>query len=557
MTPTETTSLLEVENLTVAFEETDTVVLSDLNFTLHRNEILGVVGETGSGKSMLARALINLLPSGGRVVRGDVRFRGRSIFAMSPKEQRKLRGGRIALIATNAKALLDPVSPVGGQLAEVMRAHCAISKNAALRASVELLNGVGIVDPERCALAYPHQLSGGMAQRVVIAMALIAGPEVLLADDATLGLDATIQVQVLDLLAKRSRKLGLATLLITHDLGIVAHYCDRVAIMRQGRIVELSPVARFLNEPQEEESVALLQAAKARPALSSTGSDSGILPLGMSVKPLIEVDGLVKHFPIRGTREVVRAVDGVSFSIQSGNTLALVGESGSGKTTVGLCLVRLLAPDNGIVRFDGEDIIGKRECEFRQLRRRIQMVLQEPYITLNPRWRVEDLIAEPLQLEPDLRRKDRPNRIRELLAMVHLPASLASAFPHQLTAGEQKRVGIARALATSPDFVVFDEPTTALDIRVRAQIIDVIRELQAGIGLTALFITHDLNSVRSLAQFVAVMRLGKIVEYGPAEAIFLQPQHPYTRTLLSAELPIEAGDERLAHLHGPASAIGE
>jgi ABC-type glutathione transport system ATPase component len=554
VTPAESSPLLAVEGLSVAFQGGSAPVLSELNFSLHRNELLGVVGETGSGKSILARALINVLPSGGHIVGGDVKLDGRSIFGLSPKEQRELRGGRIALIGTNAKALLDPVRPVGAQVAAVMRAHRSMSKKAAWRAAVELFDSVGIVDPERRALAYPHQLSGGMAQRVVIAMALIAGPEVLLADDATLGLDATIQVQVLDLLVKRSRELGLGTLLITHDLGIVAHYCDRVAIMRHGRIVELSPVARFLDRPQEEESAALLQAAKARPSLSSIGP--GAVPSKSGFKPLVEVSGLIKHFPIQGTRDVVRAVDDVSFSIAGGDTLALVGESGSGKTTVGQCLVRLLAPDGGRVLFDGDDISCKNQREFRPMRRRIQMVLQEPYATFNPRWRVGDLIAEPLQLVPELDRGDWTKRIRESLAMVHLPTSLANAFPHQLTAGEQKRVGIARALATNPDFVVFDEPTTALDIRVRAQIIDVIRELQARVGLTALFITHDLNSVRSLAHFVAVMRLGKIVEYGSAKAIFARPQHTYTKALLSAELPIESSEERLASDQTPTALMG-
>jgi peptide/nickel transport system ATP-binding protein len=403
---------------------------------------------------------------------------------------------------------------------------------------------VGIVDPERRAHAYPHELSGGMAQRVVIAMAMIAGPKVILADDATLGLDATIQVQVLDLLVQRCRELGLGAVIITHDLGIVAHYCDRVAIMREGRIVELKPTGRFLEQPEEAYSSVLLDAARVRPTPmggQAPGDEQSPAP-AVPAKPLLEVQGLEKFFAMGGNSKAVRAVDGVSFTVGRGETLALVGESGSGKTTAGQCLVRLLNPDGGRILFDGADVTTLPERDFRPYRKRIQMVFQEPYVALNPRWPVEDLIAEPLELDPRMSRTDRARRVRELLDMVQLPAKLAGAYPHQLTAGEQKRIGIARALATNPDFVVFDEPTTALDIRVRAQIIDLVRELQQEMGLSALFITHDLNSVRSLAHYVAVMRYGKIVESGETETIFARPAQDYTKTLLAAELPIEQSE---------------
>jgi ABC-type glutathione transport system ATPase component len=538
--------LLEVEGLTVAFGEQSRPALDNVGFTLHRNEILGIVGETGAGKSVLARALIDLLPSGGAITRGDIRLGGRSVRAMGKEELRRLRGGKIALIGTNAKALLDPVERVGPQIARVLRAHRGGSKQAAWRAAVDLLRDVGIVDPAQRARAYPHQLSGGMAQRIVIAMAMVAGPEVVLADDATLGLDATVQVQVLDLLVERCRRLGLAVVLITHDLGIVAHYCDRVAIMRDGRIVELKPVESFLEAPSERYSVDLLQAAKARPTpIQAQPDPSGPVAAPTAPPaPLLELAGLVKLFPVSGTREVVRAVDGVSFEIARGETMALVGESGSGKTTVGQCLVHLLKPDAGRILFDGQDVTFLAEREFRDLRRRIQMVFQEPYVALNPRWPVRKLIAEALDLEGRTG-AEKAGRVRELLDMVQLPARLADAYPHELTAGEQKRVGMARGLATWPDFVVFDEPTTALDIRVRAQIIDLVRRLQREMGLTALFITHDLNSVRSLAHYVAVMRQGKIVEYGETEQIFAHPAEDYTRTLLAAELPIER--EMAAH----------
>ena len=511
------TAPLDVERLSVCFGADDArPVLRDVSFQLGRNEILGIVGETGAGKSVLAHALVGLLPGDGRVTGGAVRFGGRALADMSERERQQLRGGTISLIGTNAKALLDPVETVGAQIARVLRTHRPCTRREAWRQTVELLGQVGIVDPAGRARAYPHELSGGMAQRVVIAMALIARPDIILADDATLGLDATVQVQVLDLLVQRSRELGVSVILITHDLGIVAHYCDRVAIMRDGRIDELRPVQGFLGQPGTAYSESLLGAARARPVPAGHREAAGR-------KTLLTVENLLKLFPVGGGQMPVRAVDDVSFSLERGETLALVGESGSGKTTIGQCLLRLLAPTGGSIRFDGQEIANLDQRRFRPLRRRMQMVFQEPYVALNPRWRVLDLVSEPLALLERASRPDRLRRVEALLEMVQLPRDLAHAYPHELTAGEQKRIGIARALATEPDFVVFDEPTTALDIRVRAQIIDLIRSLQSRTGLSALFITHDLNSVRSLAHNVVVLNRGRIVERGETEAIFAKP----------------------------------
>ncbi|MDG4889822.1 ABC transporter ATP-binding protein [Mesorhizobium sp. WSM4887] len=532
--------LLDVRGLSVSFA--DKKVLDDVDFSLNRNEVLGIVGETGAGKSILARALINLLPSGGRVVGGDVFVNDKSIFDLCGEAARQFRGGTVSLIGTNAKSLLDPVQTVGSQVANVLQAHRSCTRKQALAETAELFQQVGIVNPERRMEAYPHELSGGMAQRIVIAMALITQPDIVVADDATLGLDATIQVQVLDLFVKRVRDLGLGAIIITHDLGIVAHFCDRVAIMKEGRIVELKPVGQFLVRPDETYSAVLLDAAKARPAPMTQDEQS---VSGRKATPLLQVESLFKYFPLSGG-EVVRAIDDVSFSVNRNETLALVGESGSGKTTVGQCLVKLLKADSGQIRFDDQDTIPMLEKDFRPLRRHIQMVFQEPYVALNPRWTVSQLLAEPLGLEPGVTKAAKLARVRELLGLVQLPTKLADSYPHELTAGEQKRIGIARALATKPEFVVFDEPTTALDIRVRAQIIDLVRDLQREIGLSALFITHDLNSVRSLAHYVAVMRLGKIVETGETERIFASPQHEYTQKLLAAELPIEQNETQRA-----------
>lgn len=537
MAETGKSPLVEVKGLTVAFG--GVVALDGIDITLLPDQVLGIVGETGAGKSVLARALIQLLPSSAEIVSGDIKVGGSSIAGLSPEGLRSMRGGEIALIGTDAKALLDPVRPVGEQVADVLQAHKRMGRKEALAAAIDLFTQVGIVDPAQRASAYPHQLSGGMAQRIIIAMALVAGPKVVLADDATLGLDATIQVQVLDLLVARCRKLGMGALIITHDLGIVAKYCDRVAIMRKGKIEEETTTSTFLRAPSTAYGAELLAAAKARPIPMVAAEPAAAVPDDKVPPPAIEVINLRKHFTTP-SGHVIRAVDDVSFSVSRGETLALVGESGSGKTTVGQCLVRLLSSDTGKVNFGGTDLLGLSDREFRPVRKNIQMVFQEPYVALNPRWQVEDLISEPLALDSSANgAAAKRKRVLEMLDLVRLPAKLAKAYPHQLTAGEQKRVGMARALATRPEFVIFDEPTTALDIRIRAQIIDLIRDLQRDMALATLFITHDLNSVRSLAHNVAVMRYGKIVEIGEAARIFAAPQHDYTKMLLGAELPIE------------------
>ena len=534
------TPLLDVRQLSVGFVTASGIgtALHTLSFTLARSEVLGIVGETGAGKSVLARSIIDLLPGNGRVTGGDVVFAGHALAAMPERQYRRLRGGRIFLIGTNAKALLDAVTPVGRQIARVIRTHLRVSRQAAQQGAVALLRSVGM---EQRATAYPHELSGGMAQRVVIAMALAGEPELILADDATLGLDATVQVQVLDLLLHQCHARGCAVILITHDFGIIAQYCNRVGVMQGGRLIELGAVSDFLQRPARPYSTSLLAAARARP----TPVDR-ISVVRQATRPLLQVTQLRKIFPATGERGEVRAVDGIDFAIGRGQTLAVVGESGSGKTTAGQCLLHLLPATEGQVLFDGTDVTTLTSRQFRPFRRQMQMVFQEPYVALDPRWQVADLIGEPLALLAPMTRAERARRVAELLEVVQLPASLASATPQELTAGEQKRIGIARALATEPAFVVFDEPTTALDVTVRAQIIDLIRDLQVRVGLTALFITHDLNSVRSLAHHVVVMNRGRVVESGETEAIFSHPTEPYTRTLLAAELPIPQPNESCA-----------
>jgi peptide/nickel transport system ATP-binding protein len=540
--PPPNTPLLDVRQLSVGFPGLggNETALHDISFTLARSEVLGIVGETGAGKSVLARSIIGLLPGRGRITGGDVVFAGLSLSAMPERQYRRLRGGRISLIGTNPKALLDPVTPIGRQIARVIRAHLGGSRRATRQGAVALLRGVGIDRAEQRAKAYPHELSGGMAQRVVIAMALAGEPELILADDATLGLDATVQVQVLDLLLQQCRARACAVILITHDLGIVAQYCHQVGVMQGGRLIELGAVGDFLQRAVQPYSNDLLAAARARPTPADRVSAER-----RAARPLLEVIQLRKIFPATGERGEVRAVDGIDFAIGRGQTLAVVGESGSGKTTAGQCLLHLLPATEGQVVFDGTDITRLTPRQFRPFRQQMQMVFQEPYVALNPRWRVADLIGEPFALLAPMTRAERARRVAQLLA------SLADARPQELTAGEQKRIGIARALATDPAFVVFDEPTTALDVTVRAQIIDLIRGLQVRSGLTALFITHDLNSVRSLAHHVAVMNRGVVVESGETEVIFSRPTESYTRALLAAELQIpQPNDERVAMVSG-------
>lgn len=532
----ETRTVLELDRLVVAAEGRPTPILNGITCALQANEILGIVGETGAGKSVLARAVLGLLPPGLRMTSGDVRLDGCSIPTLAGEDQRRTRGGRIALIGTNAKALLDPVTAVGEQVVRVLRAHQPVSQRNAAARAVDLFREVGITDPARRAKAYPHELSGGMAQRIVIAMALVGNPEVLLADDATLGLDATVQAQVLDMLVQRCRDRELSVMLITHDLGVVRHYCDRVAVMRHGELVETRAVGPFLAAPEEPYSQALVEAARVRPTPAPALHRR-------AEAAMVEAQDLVKVYGGPFSHQV-KALDTASFTIQPRETLALVGESGSGKTTAGQCLLGLTGLTSGRILFDGQDVSGFSPRDYRAIRRRLQMVFQEPYVALNPRWRVRHLVSEPFHLLAPMTRGERTRRVASLLEAVHLPASLADAFPHELSAGEQKRVGIARAIATDPDLVVFDEPTTALDIRVRAQMIDLIRDLQARRGMAALFITHDLNSVRSLAHNVAVMLHGRIVEYGATETIFAAPQEVYTRKLLAAELAID-GDRDL------------
>lgn len=524
--------IAEVSGLTIAYPRDGGEVLAvdRASLSIAPGEMVGLIGETASGKSSLALALLGMVRSPGRRAAGTVRFAGEDLFALSPERLRRIRGRDIGLIVQNPRMALSPLHTVGAQIVNVYRAHNRASRADALRHAVGMLRLVGINDPGRRVHAYPHEISGGMAQRVLIAIALSSKPKLLVADEPTSGLDVTVQAQFLDALWRATRETGSAVLLVSQDLGVIANYCDRAAVIHQGEIVEDRPVRELFAAPRHPYTREVLALENlAEDTRSHCTHDEG-------VAPLIEVVHLAKHFPIRGSKKTVQAVADVSFSIRKGETLGLVGESGSGKTTVGRCLLRLIEPSAGEIRFGGADLARLGEDELRRCRAKLQIVLQDPYDQLNPRWRVQDVVGEGIDLHLGLPPHERAARIAELLALAGIPATLAKARPKALSAGLQQRLALARALATEPELVVLDEPTSALPPAARVGIIRQLRELQARLGVSFLFVSHDLNTVRSLCHRVAVMYLGEIVEIGSVEQVFARPQHPYSRALLASHL---------------------
>jgi oligopeptide/dipeptide ABC transporter ATP-binding protein len=516
--------LLAVRGLTVAYGGADAVHAAALRIA--PGEIVGLTGDSGSGKSTLGLALLGLVRAPGRIVSGSVALEGKDLLKLPEREQRIRRGRDIGLIVQNPRGSLSPLHKVGAQIAAVLRAHRTLSPEQARARSVELLRGLGLNDPERRAEAYPHEISGGMAQRVLIAMALGSGPRLLVADEPSSGLDVTIQAQFLDELWHTARRAGSAVLLITQDLGIVANYCDRVLVMERGRIVAEGGVRAFFAAPQDSYSKAVLGLRHDAP------------PARTETRPLLSVRDLSKGFPVRGSAKRVQAVQQVSLDIGRGETLGLVGESGSGKTTVGRCLLRLIEPDGGTVLLEDKKVTGASPADLRALRRRMQIVFQDPLDALDPRWNVADIVAEGLE-------KRSAARIAELLRLVDLDPAIAALRPKALSAGAQQRVSIARAIAADPALIVLDEPTSALTPLARVGIVRLLRDLQARLGMSYLFISHDLNTVENLSHRVAVMYLGQIVEIGTREQIFRAPMHPYSRALLGAHLAADPDNRRI------------
>ncbi|MGE4527558.1 MAG: ABC transporter ATP-binding protein, partial [Rhodospirillaceae bacterium] len=518
-----------VDNLSVAFGDAPQVVVG-VSFTLRRGETLALVGESGSGKSVSALSVLRLLPPLGRCPAGKILFDGADVLDMPEADLRALRGGRVGMVFQEPMTSLNPLHGIGRQVGESLALHAGLS-GAELRARVvELLDMVGLPEPEKRLNALPHELSGGQRQRVMIAMALANQPDLLIADEPTTALDVTIQAQILDLLKDLQTRLGMAVLFITHDLGIVRRLADRVCVMHHGRIVEEAATADLFAAPKDAYTRRLL-AARPAPRPPRAGDAPAVMA----------ADDLKVWFPLKGgllrrTRGYVKAVDGVSVELKAGRTLGVVGESGSGKSTLGLALLRLTSAEGRIV-FAGEEISALQAKRLRPLRRDMQIVFQDPYGSLSPRLSVGEIVGEGLAIHaPGLDRAERRERIGEALSEVGLEPGMQDRYPHEFSGGQRQRIAIARALILHPKVLILDEPTSALDVSVQAQIVDLLRGIQERQGIAYLFISHDLAVVRALADEIAVMKDGRIVETGPAERVFSAPEHPYTQALLAAAL---------------------
>lgn len=527
-----TDPLLVVDAVDVAFGAGPTAVrvLRRVDLTVLPGQTVAVVGESGSGKSTLAHAIIGLLPGGGRITGGRIRFDGTELVGASERRLVRIRGSGIGFVPQDPATNLNPVWPVGFQVREALRANGIAKGRAAERRADELLVEAGLEDASDRAGHYPHEFSGGMRQRVLIAIGLAARPRLLIADEPTSALDVTVQQRVLDHLAGLTSELGTAVLLVTHDLGVAAERAEHVVVMHRGRVVESGPAERILRDPQDAYTRRLVAAA---PSLTSAPIRPRVPPEEPASPPLLVVDGVRKVFRRRGRRVDVTAVDDVSFTARRGATTAIVGESGSGKSTVARMVLGLTPPDAGSVMFDGIDpaTLGRREREFR---RRVQPVFQDPYGSLDPTYSVRRIVEEPLRVHGVGDRRARAGRVRELLDLVALPSDAAGRFPAELSGGQRQRVAIARALALRPDLVVCDEAVSALDVVVQDQILRLLGELQSVLGLTYVFISHDLAVVRRIADRVVVMHAGRVVEVASVEDVFERPAHAYTRRLLDA-----------------------
>ncbi len=588
-----------------------------VSFALKRGETFALLGESGCGKSMTALSLMRLLPSSGRIVSGEVRFGARNLLTLSESEMRRVRGGGMTMIFQEPMTSLNPVLPVGTQIAEALRLHAGEDGGGAKRRVLDLLRAVRIPDPVRRFHEYPHQLSGGMKQRVMIAIALAGSPEILIADEPTTALDVTIQAQVLDLMRHLQRVRGMTILLITHDLGVVAEMAHRVAVMYAGEIVELAERQTFFTTPRHPYSHKLFDSlptlSRRKQRLSVIRGDvpsmqdaftgcrfaprcDHVMPIchrkaptwhidgeekvlchlyttqvrtpsfsrsdnqwgnhrsrrrdRSDIAPLLEVDALRVHFPIRRgifkrTVGRVRAVDGVDLTLDTGRTLALVGESGCGKTTVGKGILQLIRPSSGSVRYENTELTRLSHSDLRRRRSHLQIIFQDPFSSMNPRMLVEDVITEGMKaqgLGADL--AERRQRAEHLLRQVGLAGDSAGRYPHEFSGGQRQRISIARALSVEPRLIVCDEPTSALDISVQAQILNLLQDLQQNSGISYIFITHDMSVVSYIADEIAVMYLGCIVESGEVHEILQTPQHPYTQALLSAIPTLDSNTKR-------------
>jgi peptide/nickel transport system ATP-binding protein len=523
-------------NLTVTVGANGAKLVDDATFRIMPGSMLALVGESGSGKTMAARAVLGLLPTPLMAApRSSVKFRGTELIGIAPKAMRRIRGKHIGMVFQEPMVSLNPSMTIGRQMAEGLMLHRRFSRAEIRDRCLEILQRISIPNPVRCLEAYPHEFSGGMRQRIMLASVMLLQPDLLIADEPTTALDTLVQRDVLDLMVELTRENGTAVLLISHDLGMVSHYVRDVAVMLRGRIVEQGLSADVLSAPKHEYTRRLVDALPRRSA--------GGAPLTRRFQPLVELRGVVIDYPGRarlfGRGEAKRAVDGVDLTIGHGETLALVGGSGSGKTTLGRATVGLIEPTAGSISFRGGKIVTWRGRAARLQREEMQIIFQDPYSSLDPRQRIADIVAEPLRLDTTMGRQQRDMRVREVFAEVGLPPEFLRRLPHQLSGGQRQRVAIARAIVRRPAFVVADEPVSALDMTVQKQILKLIRELQERYGFACLFVSHDLGAVEQVADRVAVMQHGKIVEVGDRDDIFDRPQHEYTRRLLDAAMLLD------------------
>lgn len=524
-----TQPLLAVSDLTLSYRSGNRwqPVVHNVSFELHAGEMVALVGESGSGKTTTAQAILGLMAENGRREQGAIRLNGVDISQWSQKRFDTLRGARISLVPQDPGNALNPVKTIGEQVEEILRLHLPLPAALRQQRVIELLTRVGLSHPEQRVNQYPHQLSGGMKQRVLIAIALALQPEIIIADEPTSALDVTVQKRILDLLDNLRHEFNTAVLFVTHDLALAAQRADRIIVFRHGEIQESGPAARLISAAAHPYTRQLLNdAAPQRPPRSQ--------PVATPFSsPAIRVSGVMKSFAL-GKQQRLQALNQVSFQVARGTTHALVGESGSGKTTLARIIMGFDTADSGEVTLDGIVVNGLRGEALRQLRRKIQFVYQNPFASLDPRQTLFAIIEEPLRNFRRLSRTARRERVEAITSRVALPLSLLSRHPHELSGGQRQRVALARALICEPDILVLDEATSALDVTVQAQILDLLLQLQRELGLTYLFITHDLATVRQIADSVTVLKAGEVAEQGDVVTIFSAPQHPYTRDLIAA-----------------------
>jgi peptide/nickel transport system ATP-binding protein len=554
--------LLDVRDLTVEFSTRRGIVtaVQHVNVTVGKGETVAIVGESGSGKSVTSYAVMRILDRAGRIAEGAITFSGIDVRAADETEMRNLRGREMSMIFQNPRAALNPIRKVGLQIEDVLMQHAQAGSQDATAKAIELLEQVRIARPRERYHAYPFELSGGMCQRIVIALALACRPQLLIADEPTTGLDVTTQKTVMDLMVELTRQRGMSTILITHDLGLAATYCDRVTVMEKGHVVETATARAIFTAPEHAYTKRLMRATP-RPGVSlrdllpedaAAQPTAQVLPIATDKTPLLVVEKLVKEYPRQGATkslknlfrrgpspepETFRAVDGISFTVGRGESVGLVGESGCGKSTTSTIVMRLIDATDGLIQFDGEDIgaIPAKKFATLPIRKRIQMVFQDPTDSLNPRFTAARAIADPILRLGDIKGRDAVRaRCEELAQQVGLPLELLDRFPHQLSGGQKARVGIARAIALHPELVILDEPTAALDVSVQAVVLNLLQELKESLGMSYLFVSHDLNVVRLLCDRVLVMRAGRIVEQGATEQVLFAPEADYTRELLAA-----------------------